>query len=83
LSRNDIGGGLPLPPNSGLSELGVSNLSKSDISDFDEEMAGVRSYGLSSEQRPSPDLLRKSTSPHRGEVNQHPGKLNQPNLIPL
>ena len=83
LSRNDIGGGLPLPPNSGLPELGVSNLSKSDISDFDGERAGVRGYGLSSEQRPSPDLhpLRKSTSPHRGEVNQHPGKLKQSNHI--
>jgi hypothetical protein len=50
LSRNDIGGGLPLPLGEGWGE-------------------GLR---LSQEQRPSPDLLRKSTSPHRGEVNQHP-----------
>src|SRR5229473_1902284 len=83
LSSNDIGGGLPLPSNSGLPESGVSNLSKSDTSDFDGERAGVRGYGLSSEQRPSPDLLRKSTSPHRGEVNQHRGKLKQSNHILL
>src|SRR5229473_2543064 len=86
LSSNDIGGGLPLPSNSGLPESGVSNLSKSDTSDFDGERAGVRGYGLSSEQRPSPDLrslssggalrrpVGKSTSPHRGEVKQHSGK---------
>src|SRR5258707_14683763 len=59
------------------------------------ERAGVRGYGLSSDQRPSPDLrslssggalrrpVGKSTSPSRGEVNQHPGKLNQSNHILL
>jgi hypothetical protein len=32
------------------------------------ERVGVRDYGLSKSNAPSPDLLRKSTSPHRGEV---------------
>src|SRR5664279_3960239 len=37
----------PLSPNSGLPELGISNLSKSDKSDFDWERVGVRGDGLS------------------------------------
>ena len=43
----------------------------------------VRDYGLSLEQHPSPDLLSKSTSPRRGEVNPVRNAATQPKLITL
>src|SRR5713226_83504 len=52
------GSELPLPSNSGLPELGILNLSKSDISDFDRERVGVRGHGLSSGPNPSPGSRR-------------------------
>src|SRR5216684_8613001 len=65
------GSALPLPPNSGLPELGISRSSKSDISDFDRERVGVRGYGLSLVQRPLTRFAAQTDlSPlGRGELN--------------
>src|ERR1700747_880608 len=59
---------LPLPPHSGLPELGIVNC-RSRINPT--SMGGGWGEGLRSlikARGPSPDLLRKSTSPRRGEV---------------
>ena len=44
---------------------------------------GVRGYGLTVDHHPSPDLLRKSTSPQRGEVSEFADKSIQSIAIPL
>src|SRR6516225_9814388 len=46
---------------------------KSGRPDLRRERVGVRGYGFRSSP-PSPDLLRKSTSPRRGEVDGIRGK---------
>ena|SRR6266446_8932790 len=47
------------------------------------ERAGVRGYGLSLVEHPSPDLLRKSTSPRRGEANKTVDRPIQSKIISL
>ena len=71
------GGEPPLPPNSGLPELGIKYCRSRIYPTSMRERVGVRGYGLSMEQNPSPGLhLRcNPTSPTRGEVA--PSKRNR------
>src|SRR3984893_16471809 len=60
----------PLSPQLGFARVGQLELSKSDISDFDRERAGVKGYGLLIEHNPSPGAARRPLP--MGEVKLSP-----------
>src|SRR6202048_1741733 len=64
----------PLSTQLGSTRVGHLELSKSDISDFDRERAGVRGYGLSRDCDPSPGFLasRQIRPLPVGEVKRSP-----------